>query len=416
MRWDSLVVNHDWPGGCHLTEQYNSYDIAVVGGGMVGAAAALGFAHQGRNVVLVEAFAAPPEFNAGIIDNRVSAITRASQSLLDDLDAWTLITAMRCCPYEQMHVWDAGGEGQIHFDAAELGEPSLGAIIENSVIQSALWQRLQESKSVTLLTGARVTEVHRAAGQSKLSLDDGRSLQAELVVVADGKQSPLRDMLGIGTRGWAYDQHALVATVSTGLGHRSTAWQRFMPNGPLAFLPLCTDKDKTCSIVWSTSPQQAELLRDMADGEFLQALTDASEGQLGDITAVDSRAVFPLELKHAVDYISEGFVLIGDAAHAIHPLAGQGVNLGFEDVHALLDIVDDAYAAGRQPGGLHTLRKYERQRKGANLTMLGAMDVFKRLFSNSNRPLSLLRNTGLSLVDRAGPVKHFLTRYAMGLD
>lgn len=399
-----------------MTEQNNLYDIAVIGGGMVGAAAALGFARQGRSVVLVEAFAGVPEFNAGIIDNRVSAITRASEKLLQELDAWSLITGMRCCPYEQMHVWDAGGEGQIHFDAAELGEPSLGYIIENSVIQSALWQRLQENKSVTLLTGARVTAVHRKAGQSQLILDDGGALQAALVVVADGKQSPVRDMLGIATRGWAYDQHALVATVSTGLGHRATAWQRFMPNGPLAFLPMCTDKDKTCSIVWSTSPQQAETLRDMPDDEFLQALTGASEGRLGEITQVDSRAVFPLELKHAVDYISEGFVLIGDAAHAIHPLAGQGVNLGFEDVRALLDVVAEAFAAGRQPGGLHTLRKYERERKGANLTMLGAMDVFKRLFSNRIRPLSFVRNSGLSLVDRAGPVKHFLTRYAMGLD
>ena len=396
-------------------------DIAVVGAGMVGAAAALALADIGYQVCLIEAAPAPLAFDKAFISNRVSAITHASQQVLDELAVWELIAAMRVAPYEQMHVWEDSGSfgkaGAIHFDAADLGEPYLGHIVENNVIQLALWAALQAHPGVNVINSAAVTAAERLSGEtavckSQLTLDNGQSVLADLVVAADGKQSRLRDMLGISTKGWLYDQHALVATVKTA-GHQATAWQRFMPKGPLAFLPLNTDADRDCSIVWSTSPEMAGQLRDMPETEFLPALQQASQGLLGEIAAVDSRAVFPLELKHAETYIREGFVLIGDAAHAIHPLAGQGVNLGFEDVQALRECLHLARQQSRNPGLLHSLRKYERQRKGANLTMLAAMDGFKRLFSNDNTGLSLLRSQGLSLVNQAGALKHFLTRYAM---
>ena len=396
--------------------QLHEVDITVVGGGMVGAAVALGFAQRDFSVALVEVYQPKLEFKPETISNRVSAITRASENLLKQLDVWTDILAMRSCAYEQMHVWDATGEGSIHFDAAELGEASLGYIIENNVISQALWQKLEQQDNVELVCPDKVTGVSRNKNVSKVQLESGKVIHSGLVVAADGKQSPVRDMLEIKTRGWLYDQHALVATVTTENGHRETAWQRFMPDGPLAFLPLNTDADKTCSIVWSTTPEKAERYRDMSEQEFLQAITQASEARLGRVLAVESRAVFPLELKHSDDYVREGFVLIGDAAHAIHPLAGQGVNLGFLDVVALLDIVANAKSQQRQIGSMHVLRQYERRRKGSNMTMLASMDIFKRLFGNRFKPLAMLRNRGLTLVDNLGPVKTFFTRYAMSLD
>jgi len=390
-------------------------DIVVVGAGMVGAAAALGLANLGYQVTVVEARSAPAEFDPAFVDNRVSAVTRASEQLLNKLGVWDAICDMRISPYEQMHVWDSDDNGAIHFDAADLGEPSLGYIIENSVIQLALWQALQSHDKVLLMNPATVVEVcEDATDRRLLTLDDQRQIETQLLIAADGKHSRLRDLLGIETRGWLYDQHALVATVTTA-GHQYTAWQRFMPAGPLAFLPLSTDNDKACSIVWSTSPEMAQSLMALPEDDFLQQLQQASQGYLGPISAVESRSVFPLELKHAQTYIKPGFALIGDAAHAIHPLAGQGVNLGFEDVVALLDILQSARQQSRHPGHLHSLRKYERARKGDNLLMLASMDGFKRLFSNRIKALSVLRSSGLNLVNQSGALKNFLVRYAMGL-
>ena len=411
-----LGGNQDYPGGCHLTESVIVSDIIVVGAGMVGSAAALGLARQGFSVSLVEAFQPDTAFKPEVVDNRVSALTRTSEQLLDRLGVWAEMQAMRVMPYSDMHVWDASGQGSIHFDAAELAEPSLGHIVENHVTQSALWHAMQALDNIQIICPDKVVAVNRDEAGSSVTLQSGKQLQASLVVVADGKKSAVRDLLGIDTQGWLYDQHALVATVTTENGHQNTAWQRFMPEGPLAFLPLGHNDDKSCSIVWSTTPEQAEQLKSMDDEDFCEALTQASEGRLGAIVAVESRGVFPLELKHATTYIKEGFVLVGDAAHAIHPLAGQGVNLGFQDVEALIELASATKQQGREIGSWRMLRQYERERKGSNMTMLAAMDVFKRLFSNRVKPLSVVRNAGLSLVDNLGPVKQFFVRYAMGLD
>ncbi len=403
-----------------MNETITTADIIVVGAGMVGSATALGFAQQGFSVILIEAFQPDTQFDAEHVDNRVSALTRASEKLLDDLGVWSDMRQMRVTAYSDMHVWDAEGAGSIHFDAAELAEPSLGHIVENHVTQLALWQAMMASDNVEVICPDTVVTVSRAEQDgdpiSEVQLKSGLVLHASLVVAADGKKSVLRDLLGIDTQGWLYDQHALVATVTTATGHLYTAWQRFMPDGPLAFLPLSHNQDKDCSIVWSTTPEKAKQLLEMDAVEFCQALTVASEVRLGEITAVESRGVFPLELKHATTYIKEGFVLVGDAAHAIHPLAGQGVNLGFQDVEALIRLVKAARQQGRDIGGLRVLRQFERERKGSNMTMLAAMDGFKRLFSNRIKPVSMIRNAGLSLVDNAGPVKQFFVRYAMGLN
>jgi 2-polyprenylphenol 6-hydroxylase len=394
----------------------HSADIVVIGAGMVGAAAALGLAQKGFSVILVEARQPEDSFNPDIIDNRVSALTRASEKLLDSLNVWSAMQSMRVKPYTDMRVWDAEGRGEIHFDAAELAEPSLGHIVENQVTQVALWHEIRQMNNIELICPDKVQQVARDAGKSQVLLESGMQLVAELVVVADGKNSQTRGLLDINTKGWLYDQHAVVATVVVEQGHQNCAWQRFMPDGPLAFLPLGVGNQDTCSIVWSTSPENAEQLVSKTDTEFCQALGEASEYRLGNITSVERRGVFPLELKHAETYIKEGFVLVGDAAHAVHPLAGQGVNLGFLDVQALLDNVCQAREQGRNLGGMRGLRQYERRRKASNLTMLAAMDGFKRLFSNRILPLVAVRNAGLSFVNNLGALKQFFVRYAMGLD
>jgi len=230
-------------------------DVIVVGAGMVGSAVALGLARQGLKVSLVEAFAPAATFNPEIVDNRVSALTRATQNLLEKLGVWSEMRAMRVSAYTDMRVWDADGDGSIHFDAAELGEPGLGHIVENHVTQLALWKALVADDNIHIICPDVVVEVKRAHGQSTVELQSGQLLQAPLVIAADGKNSAIRQMLGIETRGWLYDQHALVASVTTRGKHQHTAWQRFMPGGPLAFLPLSHQGEHCCSIVWSTTPE-----------------------------------------------------------------------------------------------------------------------------------------------------------------
>jgi 2-polyprenylphenol 6-hydroxylase len=387
------------------------YDLIVVGGGMVGSALACAVAEADFNVCLLEAREPQRSWPHEEVDLRVSALTRASQRVLDHLGVWQRMSEMRISPYTDMEVWDAGGSGRIHFSAAEIGEANLGHIVENRVTQLALWERMEHLEGITLRCPAGVDRLLLDEGPALL-LTDGSRLQAQLIVAADGRDSQIRSMAGIGTKGWAYDQHAIVATITPERFHGQSARQRFMKLGPLAFLPI---DDGRCSIVWSTSPQEAERLMGLDDAAFCRELTVASEHMLGEVRAVGPRGVFPLRLEHAEHYVLPGLALIGDAAHAIHPLAGQGVNLGFLDAATLAEALIDARAAGRPIGTLATLRRYERARKGANMGMLGAMDAFKRTFSNEILPLRLLRNLGLSLADRLGPLKHLMIKRAMGL-
>jgi 2-octaprenylphenol hydroxylase len=311
-----------------------------------------------------------------------------------------------------MRVWDAVGGGSIHFDSAELGEPDLGHIVENRVTQLALWERLERAQEVTLLCPAELNEVALEPDRAVLDLADGQRLHASLLVGADGRDSWVRDRLGIATQGWLYDQHAIVANVQVQDRHRETAWQRFLPTGPLAFLPLL---DGRCSIVWSLTQARAQELQALDEEGFRRALEDAFESRLGRIGEIGPRGAFPLRLQHAEEYVRPRLALIGDAAHAIHPLAGQGVNLGFLDAAALAAALDEARERGRDVGGLWALRRYERARRGENMLMLGAMDAFKRLFSNDVPPLAALRSAGLTAADRLAPVKRLFMRQALGL-
>jgi 2-octaprenylphenol hydroxylase len=408
-----MAVCRGSAGESHLTETSSteSSDLIIVGGGMVGAALGCAVADAGFFVTLLERREPQRDWVKDEVDLRVSALTRASQRILENLGVWRRMSTLRISPYTDMEVWDAAGSGRIHFSAAQIGEPNLGHIVENRITQLALWERLEALPNVCLRYPASVSELLLEQGPA-LRLSDGTGLQAQLIVAADGRDSQIRAMAGIGTRGWEYDQHAIVATITPRLHHAYTARQRFMKRGPLAFLPI---DDGRCSIVWSTSPEEASKLMALDDSAFCGALTQASERMLGEVEAVGPRAVFPLRLGHAETYIKPGLALIGDAAHAIHPLAGQGVNLGFLDAATLAETLIDARRAGRAIGRLSTLRRFERARKGGNMAMLAAMDAFKRTFSNEIPPLRLLRNLGLTLADRSGPLKQLLVRRAMGL-
>lgn len=390
------------------------YDIVIVGAGMVGAALACALRASGLRLAVVEAQPLPAEIHPGDdCDLRVSAITRASQRIFESVGAWDGMRARRVSPFRDMHVWDATGHGEIHFDSAEIGEDTLGHIIENRVIQLALLERMRSLDNIDLIVPARLVEFAAKADSVQLRLDDGRCLEARLAVGADGAESHLRRLAGIGTRGWKYEQKALVTTVQTELPHRETAWQRFLPTGPLAFLPL---SDRRSSIVWSTTPEHADALLAMDEQRFLAELEQAFDARLGRMIASPGpRAAFPLRLQHATAYTAPRIALIGDAAHIIHPLAGQGVNLGLLDAATLAEVVLDAQRAGKDIGASATLRRYERWRKGGNLAMMAAMDGFKRLFGNDLAVLKLLRNIGLNITDTAAPVKNLILRHAMGL-
>jgi len=387
------------------------FDVIIVGGGMAGATLACALQGRGMKIALIEA-ALPPDVRPNDpIDLRVSAITRASQQIFTALGAWPGMSARRISPFREMHVWDAGGDGFIHFDAAEVGEDALGHIIENRVIQHALWQRLQGEGGVELFCPAAVTALQHVGAVMHVNLADGKILRTRLLVGADGAQSRVRQFAGIQTRGWTYDQQAVVATVASEHSHRETAWQRFLPTGPVAFLPL---HDGRSSIVWSTSPRQALQLLAADDALFCRQLESAFGATLGRIESTSERASFPLRLQYVDSYVQPGLALIGDAAHTVHPLAGQGVNLGILDAATLAEVLVDAHAQGKDIASLKVLRRYERWRKGNNLMMMAAMDGFKRLFGADWEPLRRVRNAGLSLTNRIPPVKQLIMRHAMG--
>ncbi|MEX2476393.1 FAD-dependent monooxygenase [Marinobacter sp.] len=405
-----------------------TFDILVVGGGMVGSALALGLSRQGWHVGLVEGserqalLAAPaPADCVEKFEPRVSAISVASQRLLEDLGAWPAITAGRYCPYQTMTVWDGDGTGRIQFDAAELQARSLGTIMENRHIVRGLFAALAES-AVELIDGVNVSGWRqgdsRSGGQHGVDLADGTALAADLVVAADGAHSRLRQWVGLPTREWDYEQQAIVCTVRTTQSHRFTAWQRFSPTGPLAFLPLLAENgdEHFCSIVWSQDTEEARRLMALDDTAFARELERAIERELGAVESVSRRFAFPLRQRHAKNYIAPGFALVGDAAHTIHPLAGQGANLGYGDVRALLDELSRARKTGLSAADELVLARYQRRRKADNLTMMAAMEGFKQLFARDELPLRWLRNTGMRWLNQLGPVKNRIAAEAMGLD
>ncbi|WP_298449384.1 UbiH/UbiF/VisC/COQ6 family ubiquinone biosynthesis hydroxylase [uncultured Marinobacter sp.] len=399
------------------------FDILVVGGGMTGTALALGLSQQGWHVGLVEAGERAALLQAPVavesvadFEPRVSAISMASQQLLDSLGAWQGVVAGRHCPYQGMTVWEGDGTGRIHFDAAELQARALGTIVENRSLVRALFE-VVETSDVELIDGVQVTGCTQEGDQRSIKLADGRTLGARLVIAADGANSRLRQWVGLPTREWDYDQQAIVCTVRTAQSHGYTAWQRFSKTGPLAFLPLATESNDEhfCSIVWSQDTEEARRLMALDDAAFTAELERAIERELGAVEAVSKRFAFPLRQRHAKDYIAPGFALVGDAAHTIHPLAGQGANLGYGDVRVLLEELSKAKRTGLSPANELVLARYQRRRKGENLTMMVAMEGFKQLFARDELPLRWLRNSGMRWLDGLGPLKNRIAAEAMGL-
>ena len=398
------------------------FDILINGAGIAGATLASALTGQGLRIGLIEAQVPsteplPTGNSVHDYDARVSAITPRSSQLLEQVGGWSRVLAYRSCAYRHMTVWDAQGTGLIEFDCDELGQPFLGHIVENRAIVTALSEGLAQAHDVTRFSPAELAACEvDASGVVTVTLDDGRSLSADLLVAADGALSKVRDLMDFQTRQWSYGHKAIVTTVQTRQPHSETAWQRFLPTGPLAFLPLPGDENThLCSVVWSQEDARAEELMSLSDAKFGLEIARALENRLGEVTDCAQRRVFPLKQRHAVDYVKPGVALVADAAHTIHPLAGQGINLGLQDVAALAQEVLAAVEAGTNPGSIEVLRRYQRQRKGENLAMMAAMDGFKRLFEQDALPLRWLRNAGMRGVGRIAPVKQLLMRHAMGL-
>ena len=392
-------------------------DLVIVGAGMVGSALALALRESGLNVLLLDGgplrvapFSADAPF-----EPRVSALSAASQRILERLGAWPGVLARRASPYARMQVWDGSGTGQIQFSAASVHAEVLGHIVENRVVQDALLDYLLDSE-IGLLGEARLERLRRSGDDWLLELDDGRQIRTPLLVAADGANSSVRRLLGCQTREWDYLHHAIVTSVRCAEPHQLTAWQRFTDDGPLAFLPLDRQGDRHwCSIVWSCTPAQAAELMALPDAEFCIALGAAFEQRLGEVLQVDPRLCIPLRQRHAKRYIEPGLALIGDAAHVIHPLAGQGVNLGFLDAAVLAEELLAAQARGENLADVRVLGRFERRRMPHNLAMMAAMEGFERLFQSDALPLRWLRNSGLKVVDGLDAAKAALVRRALGL-
>ncbi len=393
------------------------FDAIIVGGGMVGLCLAALIARDeklaGWRVALVEPSEIHPP-KAGEVDLRVSALSRASQRILAAAGAWDAIEP-NACPYSDMRVWDAASSIErpdaVHFSAAETGEPNLGHIAENLRVLWALSESPLTRGITRLRTG--LASVEYSAEVQKVSLADGRTLSCGLVVGADGGASPTREQAGIGRAGWAYDQTAIVAHLRTVKPHRETAYQRFLPTGPLALLPL---RDGRVSLVWSTTHAEAAELQALEPDEFSMRVTVASDRVLGTATLDSGRAGFPLGLWHAREYVRPGLALVGDAAHTIHPLAGQGVNLGFLDCASLVQVLGDAVSAGEEHAGLRVLRRYERWRRSENALVLGACDGLKNLFGEKGMAVAAARRLGMQLVTSQPFLRRVLVQRALGLE
>lgn len=390
-----------------------TYDLVINGGGMVGLALAGALKTSGLRIAVLEG-QWPVRSLGDIADNRVSALSLASQRILQRLGAWQGIEARRLQAYRQMEVWERDSFGRIGFDARDLDEPELGHIVENRVIQLALLDALDGAANVTLLCPARASELQLLDEQAVLTLEDGRHLAAKLVVAADGAHSWLRRAADIPLTSWDYGHHALVATVRCAEAHGAVARQIFTPEGPLAFLPLWDAH--TCSIVWSLPPERAQALVACSEADFNRQLTAAFDARLGLCEVQGARSAIPLTARVARDFARERVALMGDAAHTIHPLAGQGVNLGLLDAAALAEQILNMQRAGKDIGLLSSLRPYERWRKSEAARMLAAMEGLKRLFAGNHPVKKLLRGVGLLATDLASPVKQRFIAAAMGLE
>jgi len=408
-----------------------AFDIVIVGAGMVGAALATGLGRDGFNVAMVDRAPAPTFDPQTAPDIRVSALSAGSERYLQSLGAWDYILNMRATPYRRLAVWDETRHplsnllprtsNQVEFDAAGLNTTHLGHIVENSVTQQGLWQAAEAQPSVTILAGNGVSSITQTADLATVTLDDSQQLTATLVIGADGAQSRVRDMAGIGVTRNQYGQQAMVISVRYQGQVQDITWQGFYPSGPRAFLPLHSagpdyPGESRGSLVWYDAPEEIARLKSLSHEALMTEIQKGFPAELPHLTHVEDRASFPIARQHAKHYSAGRIVLTGDAAHTINPLAGQGVNLGFQDAQCLQSVLKEARRAGKDLAEPSVLAYYEQQRRPANRRMMFAMDAFYHLFSNQAPPLHLLRNIGLGTARALPFARNRVARYAMGID
>ncbi len=385
-------------------QNMSKYDVAVIGGGMVGAAVAIGFAKQGRSVLVVEGKAPEAFTPEQPMDIRVSAISEHSVEILESLGAWQAISDMRVCPYRRLETWEHP-DCRTRFHSDELNMERLGYIVDNRLIQLGLWAEFEKYPNLTLRCPETLQHIEFSA-TPQVTLSSGECFTADLVVGADGANSKVRALAGIGITAWDYRQHCMLINVETELPQQDITWQQFNPTGPRSFLPLCGHQG---SLVWYDSPKRIKQLCGMSTEQLRQEVLSHFPAELGDVKVLQFGS-FPLTRRHAQSYYKPGCVLVGDSAHTINPLAGQGVNLGFKDVEALLEVTE-----GQQTLSMDLLKQYERKRRPDNLLMQSGMDFFYKSFSNELAPLKFVRNAALKVAEKSGPIKAQVLKYALGL-
>lgn len=385
------------------------FDVVIVGGGMVGSALACALAPLGLTIAVIEKNKPRPFLAEQEMDLRVSAISVASEQLLTQLGAWSQITQMRCCPYRFLETWEAAGSNLV-FDSNDMGAAHLGHIVENRLIQLALWQQMASFDNISLLVDESVSEFNKTTAGYDVTLGQ-QSISCRLLVGADGANSQVRQAAGIGITAWDYAQHAMLINITTSQEQQDITWQQFNPDGPLAFLPLAGNK---ASLVWYDSPARIRQLAALPHKQLQQQIIAQFPERLGQFE-VDDCGAFPLTRRHAQTYYKDNLVLLGDAAHTINPLAGQGVNLGFKDVAALAGVISQAHQQGLNWCDQQQLALYQKQRRGDNLLMQSAMDMFYLTFSNERTVLKHLRNHVLKIAAQSAWGKKKVMKYAMGL-
>ena len=384
-------------------------DVIVVGGGMVGAATALALARRDYEVVLIEREPPAPLGGDDPFDLRVSALAPASIALLDRLGAWESIRAERAALYRRMRVFDAVASGDLTFDAAEIGRPYLGYIVENRRVQLALWEQLAGCDNVEVLTGSVPQRLELGERNARVTLADGRVVTADLVVGADGQRSWVREAAGIGASSRDYPVAAQILSVETAYPQQDITWQRFTPDGPQAFLPLAGARG---SLVWYDAPERVRARHALSPTALRDEACAHFPAELGEIERVAGQAWFPIRRLHAHRYWAERVVLVGDAAHAIHPLAGQGANLGFADVDALDALV--AEQDGQAPASIRLARAYERRRRADNQLVQSLMDGFDWGYRRRDPVTVAARTAATQLVAGVPPLRRWMTRMAGG--
>lgn len=389
-----------------------SFDLAIIGGGMTGLTLACAVAGAGVRVLLVEREPLSAALAPGF-DGRVTAIAPGSRRLLDALGVWAEL-APDAEPIRDIRVGERHSPLTVHYDHRAVGDEPLGHIVENRLIRGALLRRVAAlaSGGLTLAAPATVGHLRWREEGARLRLGDGRELTAALVAAAEGRSSPTRALAGIETLRWDYRQTGIVATLAHERPHGGLAVERFFPEGPCAILPMT---GRRSSIVWAAEDRLAQTLIELDDDDFMGELGERVGDALGALTLAGPRWHYPLSMTQARRYTGRRLALVGDAAHAIHPLAGQGWNLALRDVAALAELVVDARRLGLDPGGAGVLARYERWRRFDSLALIAITDGLNRLFGNDVLPLRIARELGLGLVERIGPLKQFFMRHAMGV-